>query len=376
MKSSLSQLLRCAAFALVSLLMTAVVRSNSAAGQRGLPSATRHSMSELTPIARIHLGKTADWVAIGEDVVWVGTTGPDGVARIDTRSNRVAAAIPLPGEPCAGLALGFGGLWVPLCAKPNALARVDGQTDSVIMVSAVGPADREGGITVSSDSVWLVIDGRATLARIDPGALSVRQKISLSRGSLNATYSDGLVWVTRPTGAQVTVVDADRGSVLGTISTGPKPRFLDAGQGSVWTLNQGDGTLTRIDTQSRRADGASSLRTPGHGGDIRFAHGIVWTTMIKVPLSATDGTTGRVLCQWFGPGGDSLGISRDAIWLTDYTAGDVYRFDLEDVLSHCPAARRGQNEHTTITFHATLPEAVPADVVSSLWPRAQAVLQR
>jgi virginiamycin B lyase len=326
----LSRFWRCAVFAPVLLLLTAAA---------DVPSTTRHAISELTPVARIHLGKTADWVAISDDIVWVGTTGPDGVVAIDPHSNTVAAAVALPGEPCAGLALGFGGVWVPLCAKakPNALARVDLRTHGVTLVPAVGPADREGGITVSSDSVWLVIDERATLVRVDPGSLRIRQKIALPSGSLNPTYSDGFLWVTRPTGAQVTVLDSGRGRIVGTVPTGPNPRFLDAGQGSVWTLNQGDGTLTRINAQSKRADGAVSLRTPGHGGDIKLAHGIVWTTMVKVPLSATDATTGRVLCQWFGPGGDSLGVSREAIWLTDYAGGDVYRYELKDVLAHCPA---------------------------------------
>ena len=333
MRSLLSCLLRCAAF-------TAVFTHSAAA--EDVPEATRHLMSELTPIARIHLAKTADWVAITDDAVWVGTTGPDGVARIDPRSNALAAAITLPGAPCAGLVAGFGRLWVPLCAKPNALARVDLRTGAVAMVPAVGPADREGGITVSRDGVWLVIDASATLAKIDPDTLLARQKISLPPGSLNPTYSDGLVWVARPTGAQVTLVDANRGRVIATVPTGPQPRFLDAGQGSVWTLNQGDGTLTRINTQSKRAERSVPLRTPGHGGDIKVAHGIVWTTMAKVPLSATDASTGQVLCQWVGPGGDSLGVSRDAIWLTDYDAGDVYRFDLEDVLAHCLGAKRAQ----------------------------------
>jgi len=108
-----------------------------------------------------------------------------------------------------------------------------------------------------------------------------------------------------------------------------------AGAGSVWTLNQGDGTLTRIDVQSRRATMTTALRTPGHGGDIAFGHGVVWTTMVKVPLSATDAETGRLLCQWTGPGGDALGLGPNAIWLTSHAAGDLYRFDLEDVLHHC-----------------------------------------
>jgi virginiamycin B lyase len=295
----------------------------------------RHSISELAPIAKIHLGKTADWVAITDGAVWVGTTGPDGVVQIDPRTNTITAAVTLPGSPCAGLAVGFGGLWVPLCAKPNALARVDLHTRAVTLVPGVGPADREGGIATSRDSVWLVIDGRATLARIDPQTRRISQRIGVPSGSLNPLYSDGLIWVTRSTGAEVAVVSADSGVLIGTVRSGPNPRFLAAGAGSVWTLNQGDGTLTRIDAQAKRAAGMTPLQTPGHGGDVKFGHGIVWTTMIKVPLSATDGKTGKVLCQWTGPGGDSLGVGRDAIWLTDYDAGDVYRFDLDDALRHC-----------------------------------------
>src|SRR5262249_33551326 len=155
----------------------------------------------------------------------------------------------------------------------------------------------EGGITISGDSVWLVTDGRSTLARVDPNTLRISQRITVPRGSFNPLYSDGLVWVTRSIGAQITFVDADKGTVVGTIPTGPKPRFLDAGEGSVWTLNQGDGTLTRIDVQSRRASGTVALGTPGHGGDIKVGQGIVWTTMVKMPLSATDGKTGKILCQ-------------------------------------------------------------------------------
>jgi hypothetical protein len=316
------------------LFLAALASAGTLANADNIPSHARHSISELTPIAKIHLGKTADWIAITDDAVWVGTTGPDGVAQIDPRDNTVTAAVALPGNPCAGLAVGFGGLWVPLCANPNALARVDLHTRAVTLVPDLGPADREGGIATSRDSIWLIIDARATLARIDPETLRIRQAIRVPRGSLNPLYSDGLIWVTRSTGAEVTVVDAESGTLAGTVSTGRKPRFLGAGAGSVWTLNQGDGTLTRIDVQSKRAVGTTSLQTPGHGGDIGFGRGIVWTTMVKVPLSATDGKTGRVLCQWTGPGGDSLGVSQDAIWL-DYDAGDVYRFDFDDALRHC-----------------------------------------
>src|ERR1700724_1348456 len=115
------------------------------------------SIGELKRTATIHLGKTADWVAIAADAVWVGSTGPFAVNRIDPTTNRRVATVKLQGEPCSGLATGFGSLWVPLCGKPATLARVDLNSNRVVNVFRVGPAAREGGIATSPDSVWLVV---------------------------------------------------------------------------------------------------------------------------------------------------------------------------------------------------------------------------
>src|SRR4051812_41682671 len=75
-------------------------------------------LSELKPIAVVKLGETADWVAISDEAVWVGSTGPFAVHRIDPKKNERVASVTLPGEPCAGLASGFGAVWVPICTKP------------------------------------------------------------------------------------------------------------------------------------------------------------------------------------------------------------------------------------------------------------------
>ena len=94
-------------------------------------------------------------------------------------------------------------------------------------------------------------------------------------------------------------------------------------------MNQGDGTLTRIDAARRRAVATIALHTPGPGGDIAYARGIVWTTMTKTPLTATDTATDRVVRQWVGPGGDALNVAAGAVWLTDYHAGTISRLPLE-----------------------------------------------
>jgi virginiamycin B lyase len=109
-------------------------------------------------------------------------------------------------------------------------------------------------------------------------------------------------------------------------------------------LNQGDGTLTRVDPLNRQA-ATISLGTPGHGGDIAFSDGKIWTSMSKVPLSLIDARLSRLLCQWVGPGGDALNIGHGSLWLTDYYAGTIERIAIKDVLAHCsdpPQARPAQ----------------------------------
>src|SRR5674476_54952 len=48
----------------------------------------------------------------------------------------------LPGEPCAGLATGFGNLWVPLCTAMPSLAKVDLTANRLTTIFPVGPTGK------------------------------------------------------------------------------------------------------------------------------------------------------------------------------------------------------------------------------------------
>ncbi|WP_174291343.1 Vgb family protein [Sphingomonas bacterium] len=294
-------------------------------------------MADLRIEATIAIGKTADWVAVTAAGLWVGSTGPNAVSEIDPATNRVTR-VELPGRPCAGLAADPTSLWVPLCGPAPQLAKVDLATRKLSQVFALGPAGPEGGIAIGAGSVWLVTDKTGSLSRIDPGSGTVVQTVKLPPGSYNPVFANGLVWVTRVDGAELTVVDPASGTVVGQVAVGPHPRFTTTGGGAVWTLNQQDGSLSRIDATSRAAAKAVALNTPGPGGDITYADGRVWTTMMKTPLTAIDARSGAVLCQWQGEGGDSLGIGHGAIWLTNLRAGTVSRIALKDIPADCAVA--------------------------------------
>ncbi len=298
----------------------------TAAASSPVPEQPRAPFASLHPTATLHLGATADWVLPTGDAVWVASTGPFALHRIDPAENRVVATVELPGEPCAGIAAGFGSLWVPLCGKPNALARVDPKTNRLTAVLPVGPAAEEGGIAAGGDSVWMVTDAKGGLARIDPETGRVRQTVVLPPGSYNPLYSDGVVWVTGHDTGVVTAVDAPTGKILATVPVGEGPRFLTAGAGSIWVLLQGTGEIVRIDARTRKTVTRIAAGLAGHGGDISFGAQRVWSSLFGVPLTKIDAQTGQIQRQWVGPGGDSLAWGFGDIWLTDYKAGNVSRY--------------------------------------------------
>ena len=295
-------------------------------------------MTELKIAATIPIGKTADWVAITADAVWVGSSGPNSVNAIDPKTNRVTT-IALPGRPCAGITADADHIWVPLCGPVPKLAKVDFRKRVVDRVFDVGPVRGEQSIAVGAGSVWLVTDQVGSLARIDPVSGAVLKVIQLPSGSYNPVFSDGFVWITQVEGAEVTVVDPRTSAIVDRIPVGKSPRFVTAGGGAVWTLNQGEGDLSRIDSATRRSTLTLPLNTPGPGGDIAFAAGRVWTTMMKTPLTVIDAATATVLCQWTGDGGDSLSVGHKAVWLTNLHAGTVSRIPLKGLPKACRANR-------------------------------------
>lgn len=288
-----------------------------------LNSAPQSVADVLHPTTTFHLGGTPDWLAVTPNSVWVANDALKSVQRIDVGTNALLARVKLPEEPCSGLSSGFGSLWVPLCGERPSLARVDLTTNAVTAILPIGPALSEGGITTSSDSVWLVVKN-GTLARIDPATNHIRQTIAIPSGSYNPLYADGVVWVTSGEHDLLTTIDARGGDVVTRIRVGSKPRFLATGDGIIWTLNQGDGTVSKVDAQAKRLIENVQAAMPGGGGELAYGAGSAWATIVGVPLARIDSTTNAVR-HWGGRGGDAVRFGAGSIWLTDYYDGLLWR---------------------------------------------------
>jgi DNA-binding beta-propeller fold protein YncE len=85
-------------------------------------------------------------------------------------------------------------------------------------------------------------------------------------------------------------IDASTGGIQGVVPTGPNPGIVLTAGGRVWTMNFGDGTLSRVDPT---ADGPSTTITfPGDAVGIAANGDDVWVAADDHDLVRLDGTTG------------------------------------------------------------------------------------
>jgi virginiamycin B lyase len=282
-------------------------------------------LTKLKPDQVFSIPGAPDWLAIDEHV-WVSNSPKNTVTRIDPKTNTIVDTIAVGKKPCSGLAIGFGSLWVPNCGDPS-VSRVDLKSGKVTAALPLTIGDSEGGLTTGTGSVWMMIDGKGTLARIDPDTNKVVAEISIAPGSYAVAHADNTVWVTSTEKNLVTRINGFTNIVEQTISVGPKPRFLAIGEGSVWTVNQGDGSISRIDIKTNKVVATIEAGVSGAGGEIAVGEGSVWITTFKYPITRIDPSTNKVAQQFVGDGGDAIRVGHGSVWLSNLRQGNVWRID-------------------------------------------------
>lgn len=283
-------------------------------------------IADIKPDAVFPVEGVPDWLAVAGDSVWVANKPKNTIHRLDVKSGKVTATVEVGKLPCSGLTTGFGSVWAPLCGD-KALARVDLATNKLVATVPAGPADTEGGLVASPDSIWMLSEPSGSLLRIDPATNRVVAEIAVPKGSFACTYGEGAVWVSGTESNVLTRVDPKTNLVTHSIEVGPQPRFLTYGDGAVWTLNQGDGTVSRVDAKTNKLVATIDLGAPGKGGEIAFGEGSVWVTVFQIPLTQIDAATNKVVKQWMGLGGDAVRVGHGSVWLTNIREQNIWRIN-------------------------------------------------
>jgi virginiamycin B lyase len=117
------------------------------------------------------------------------------------------------------------------------------------------------------------------------------------------------------------------GTWTGT-ATGPNPRFLDLGFGAAWVMNQGDGSVTRVDAESGEAEAIPVTGLRIGGGDLTVGAGGVWLRTDTAVLRIDPGTRRVTHLIDLPPGSGSVAAVPGSLWITNHDHLAVHRVPL------------------------------------------------
>jgi virginiamycin B lyase len=277
---------------------------------------------------------TGDWLAAGRGGIWL--SGQQEIYRLNPRTGRRLARIPVPEGPCQVSDVGAGAVWTATCRVPG-LTKIDPKRNRVarhvalpVSVDYFG----EGSIGVGAGAVWLVTDGpdctACRVSRVDPSTLKVTAEIPVRIGAATVRVGAGSVWVANPVEDVVQLIDPETRRVTRTVKTGRGPRFFDVGQGAAWTLDQVAGTVTRIDAETGKTVRIAA-GVPGEGGDLTVGGGSVWARGSDRLLTRIDPKRRKVVAR-YGPssGSGAVIVSDGAVWISAHDVNTVWRLPLID----------------------------------------------
>jgi DNA-binding beta-propeller fold protein YncE len=160
------------------------------------PRTARVAASLPVPATAVAADSSGVWAVCCE----AGARGGQ-LTRIDPTSNRVVKVIRLPGHPYA-LGIGPSGVWVRDAGE--LLWRIDPTSNRVVATirlpsSTVDTGEPGGDIAVTEDAVWVSDPATATVWRINSRRNQVTDDRWEADGSDLAVTADGVVWATSDT---------------------------------------------------------------------------------------------------------------------------------------------------------------------------------
>ena len=177
----------------------------------------------------------------GAGAVWAATTAGRQLLRIDPRTARVAASLPIPAE---AVAADSSGVWVVCCeagARGGQLTRIDPTSNRVVKVIRLPGHPHALGIGPSG--VW-VRDAGGLVWRVDPTSNRVIATIRLPSSNVDTgepggdiAVNEDAVWVSDPATATVWRINSRRNQVTNDRWEADGSDLAVAADGVVWATS-------------------------------------------------------------------------------------------------------------------------------------------
>jgi YVTN family beta-propeller protein len=214
-----------------------------ASGQPLAGSVRRIDPTMGTTSATIAVGRSPGSIAASPGALWVANYSDGTVSRIDPVANQVVATVTVGGEP-RSTAYGEGAVWVANGATGQ-VHRIDPATNQFTSIQTQATAY---GVAVGGGAVWVSYRGirgqpDGLVSRIDPVTNQVVARIPVGVYPGRLVVGGGSLWVAMQGEATVVRITPSTNSVTARIGTGvTMPSFLAsagiaASDYSIWVVN-------------------------------------------------------------------------------------------------------------------------------------------
>jgi DNA-binding beta-propeller fold protein YncE len=268
-------------------------------------SVARIDMRSNRVVAAVPVGLTPTSISAGDDAVWVLNADDQTLSRIDPRTDRVQT-FGSGGVP-TDVAAGRGAVWVGNGERGHAqfvgpvattISRIDSDTHAVYATSALPRARsatsnlNQNHIAVGGGGVWVVApDG--SVSRVDPRTVAITATVpSVSAAAITADARQ--VWVLE-TDLHLTRIDPRTHAVVARVPIAATSlSALAVGGGAVWATDPSDGTLWRVDSRPRLVERTIPV---GVGASaVAYGGGSVWVAnTLRGTVSRVDPRSNRVI---------------------------------------------------------------------------------
>ena len=84
----------------------------------------------------------------------------------------------------------------------------------------------------------------------------------------------------------------------------------------MWTLNRGDGSVTRVDPKTNKAVTTIAVGAGFANGALAVGEGSVWLSAPGVPIARIDPRNNRVVQRFVGEGGGAILVAHGSVWVS------------------------------------------------------------
>jgi streptogramin lyase/predicted Ser/Thr protein kinase len=204
--------------------------------------------------------------------------------------------------------------------------------------------------------------------------IAISEPIAIGEGPLRLAAGDGAVWVTSAPEGTLSRIDPDSREVDFSLRVGEGISGVAVGEGAVWVSSPRDGSVLRVDPDERLT---TRIPVGGRPGAIVVGGGRVWVADdAGSGVTAINATGGRVFKRGIVPHAMPLRLAVGAggLWVSSASTGAIRRIDLGSAVAGAPISVGRGPAGITVGGGVVWVANSRADTVTRVDPATRALL--